>query len=103
MKHQNVPRLKNNISHDQIWKLLLFMVASHSQPMFLEVMEGVQGCGHAKNADLAPGTGLEEQDETGNWKCQHNIFKVYFHGLQNRFNHEIGKNRNSSGGNLPVN
>ena len=57
--------------------------------MFLEVMEGVQGYGHAKNADLAPGTGLEEQDETGNWKCLHNIFKVY---LQNRFNHEIEKN-----------
>ena len=52
-------------------KLLLFIVAS--QPMFLEVMEGVQGGGgHAKSANLPPSTCLEEQDETKNWECQNN-------------------------------
>ena len=35
-------------------------------------MEGVQGCGRAKSTNLAPGTGLEEQDETRNWECQNN-------------------------------
>ena len=42
--------------------------------MFLGVMEGTQGvwCDHAKSANLAPDTGLEEQDETRNWECQNN-------------------------------
>ena len=32
-----------------------------------------RGCGHAKCANLALGTGLEEQDETRNfWECQNN-------------------------------
>ena len=67
-------------SHDQIWKNL-FIVAS--QPMFLGVMEGVQGCGRAKSANLALGTGLE-QDETRNWECQNNneiIFQSLFSWL----------------------
>ena len=40
--------------------------------MFLGVMEGVQRCGHAKSANLAPGPGLGEQDEKRNWECQNN-------------------------------
>ena len=32
-----------------------------------------KGCGHAKSVDLALSTGLEEQDETGNWKCQNDM------------------------------
>ena len=47
---------------------VLFIVAS--QPMFLGVIEGVQGCGHVKSADLAPGTGLEEQNEISYYTVQ---------------------------------
>ena len=74
-----------NFSHDQNGKLLL-LVASDGGCAW-------GTCGHAKSADLTPGTGLEEQeqDETGNWKCQNNTSTFYLHDLQNRFNHEIGR------------
>ena len=59
-------------------KFILYIFIVASQP--IGVMESVQGCGHAKSANLAPATGLEEQDETGNWKCQNNISKFIFNG-----------------------
>ena len=52
-------------------KLLLFIVAS--QPVFWSDGEYAGVCGHAKCANLAPGTGIESQNETRIfWECQNN-------------------------------
>ena len=50
-----------DFSHDQIWKIVT--IFSCITVNVLEWWRVCRGCGHAKCANLAPGTGLEEQDE----------------------------------------